>query len=163
MSWDAIAAIGQAVSALALVIVLVQIRNAREEAQRSVGQARLFGSRDLFLVTATHPELASALTRLRDASGSAPVAFEDFATSLGLSNVEARQVSAFQSALWQNFQASIESAGRLTPGVRAELHNRLRYNYQQNRAFAKWWEISKPSLNPNAVRYVDAVLAGTVG
>ena len=65
MNWDAIAAIGQAVSALALVLVLFQVRQAREETLRSVGQARLFGSRDLFLTTATNKELASALARLR--------------------------------------------------------------------------------------------------
>ena len=34
--WDAIGAIGQAVSALALVFVLVQMRHAREEMRRSV-------------------------------------------------------------------------------------------------------------------------------
>ena len=36
MNWDAIAAIGQAVSALALVFVLLQVRDARADMRRSL-------------------------------------------------------------------------------------------------------------------------------
>src|SRR5215831_18930079 len=64
MEWDAIAAVGQAVSALALVLVLVQVRQAREEARHAAGQARLMGSREMFLATATNHQLADALARL---------------------------------------------------------------------------------------------------
>ena len=38
MNWDAIGAIGQAVSALALIVVIVQVGHARAEFARSVSQ-----------------------------------------------------------------------------------------------------------------------------
>ena len=47
MNWDAIGAIGQAVSALALVIVIVQVRHPRAEARRSVRHSRLDAARQL--------------------------------------------------------------------------------------------------------------------
>jgi hypothetical protein len=35
MNWEAIGAVGQVVSALALVIVIIQVRHARQEMQRA--------------------------------------------------------------------------------------------------------------------------------
>src|SRR5262245_44500433 len=83
MNWDAIAALGQAVSGLALVLVFAQIRHAREEMRRSVRQGRFDASRQLFVTTATNQPLASALARLWTQSGSPPIPFQEFATGHG--------------------------------------------------------------------------------
>ena len=107
MNWEAIGAIGQAVSALALVMVIMQLRHARDEMQRTVRRARVDSSRDLFVATATHPELASALQRLTVSSGGPQWSFVSYAEDLGLMEAEARQVNSFQHALWRNFEASI--------------------------------------------------------
>jgi len=39
------------------------------------------------------------------------------------------------------------------------LENRLRFNYRGNGVAAKMYEMSKASLNPELVRYVDDLVA----
>lgn len=64
MGWDAIAAIGQAVSAFALVFVLVQVRHARQEMRRSISQARANVGRELWMLRADNPQLSGLLLRI---------------------------------------------------------------------------------------------------
>jgi hypothetical protein len=45
MTWDAIGAIGQAASALALVFVMLQIRHARADSRRALSQSRAEAAR----------------------------------------------------------------------------------------------------------------------
>ena len=156
MNWDAVSAVGQAVSALALIFVL---GHAREEMRRATRQSRIEGSRELWLAQATHPELAGAIQRLWASSGGAPFPFVSNATAAGLTEADARQVMAFAWAAWHNFQGSIESADRLSPGVRDELDRTIRFNYGGTNPFAQWYESTRHRLNPDAVRYVDRVLA----
>ena len=47
MNWDAIGAIGQLLGATALFFVLIQVRQARRDAQRSLSQGRGQAFRDL--------------------------------------------------------------------------------------------------------------------
>ena len=49
MSWEAVGAIGQAVSALALVIVIVQFRHTRSESRRALNHARAEALREQFI------------------------------------------------------------------------------------------------------------------
>src|SRR5215831_2962649 len=104
MNWDAIAALGQAVSALALVLVFAQIRHARAEMRRSVRRERFDAARQMFVTTATDQPLASALARLWTQSGSPPIPFQEFATGHGLTDGEARQVNSFMHAVWQGYE-----------------------------------------------------------
>ena len=98
MNWDAIAAVGQAVSALTLVLVFMQLRHAREEMQRSVVRMRLEGARDMDLTFGTHPELASALARANEAAhgGVQRPPFVQYLLSLGLTAQEARQLFGYR-------------------------------------------------------------------
>ena len=121
MNWDAMGAIGQAVSALALVFVLVQLRHTREEMQRAANQARIDGARSLWVLTAAHPDLASIWVRAHAAAGDAPRPFARYLIDLGLTDVEARQFFANQMAIWHNTQMSIESLGRLSIGRRSSV------------------------------------------
>jgi hypothetical protein len=161
MSWDAIGAVGQAVSALPLVLVLIQLRHAREEMQRTAGRARLEGTRDMFALQATHPDLASLFVRAHKAAGGEPGPFAQYVIGLGLTDVEARQLGSNVMAIWQNVQVAIESAGRLSSGVRDELRGSIRANFGgQSVIGSKWFELTKGRLNPNAVHYVEEVLTG---
>jgi hypothetical protein len=45
MNWDAIGAIGQAISALALAVVIVQLRYARADSRRAISEGRTSASR----------------------------------------------------------------------------------------------------------------------
>ena len=169
MNWDAIGAIGQVIGSVAVLVTLVylaiQVRHAQEQSKRAIDetrhmadQARLLGSRDTFLAAAANQSLASALARMTALSGSPLRSFDEYAVGLGLSEVEARQVWAFFSALWQNFEVSIVAVERLNSGVKAELDDRLRVNFRGSTGNAKWYELTKAGLNPDAVRYVDDLL-----
>ena len=163
MNWEAVGAIGQVLGSIAVFVTLgyltLQIRSAREEVRRTVSRARVDGSRDLYVVTATNPELASALQRLSASSGSAQWGFVHHAAAMGLTEVEARQVNSFLFALWNNFEASIISIENLSAGLKQELDYRIRFNYAGSGHGAKWYHLSKDGLNPDVVSYVDKVLA----
>ena len=159
MNWEAVAAIGQGVSALALVFVFLQLRHARETMQQGARQNRLEATREVFLALATHPQLASAMERL--GTSSAPMPFDRYTAASGLTEAEGRQVYAFASAVWQNYQGAIESIGLLSAGVREDVNNALRRLYSGNGVQAKWYELMKSQLNPDAVHYIDALIVGS--
>jgi hypothetical protein len=162
MNWDAIAAVGQAVSALALVIVMIQLRQTREEMQRSVGRMRLEGVRDTGLAFATHPELASALAQANEAAhgGMLRPPFVEYLLSLGLTAQEARQLYGFHQAEWTNTELAIEALPRMTLGVREGTARWIRSRFSNSfPLYAKYYELSKAELNPDTVRYIDNLLA----
>src|SRR4029434_3540006 len=107
MNWDAIAAIGQSVSALALVFVVIQVRHARNELRRGARQDRIEGNRDTFFAQATNPQPASVIQRLCASTGSRPEPYIDHGVASRLTEGEARQVWAFVNGGWQTVQGSI--------------------------------------------------------
>lgn len=72
MNWEAIAAIGETVGALAVVITLcylaIQVRYARQAAADSNRIARATGVRDMFMAQINNHELRSVLRRTGDTS-----------------------------------------------------------------------------------------------
>jgi hypothetical protein len=159
MNWNAVSAIGQAVSALALILVFVQVRDAREEMEIATNRARLEGTRDMFLAQATNAELGDAWARAQIvASGQPPGPYIQYLKGLGLSDVDAYLVNAYQWAVWNHFQITIMTRDRLSPGVKAEFENRVRGQFHDS-VGGKWYELAKPGLNPDAVGYIDTVLA----
>ena len=159
MNWDAIAALGQATSALALVFVVVQIRHARDEMRRVARRDRLEATREMFLAQATHPQLASTIERSRSNLGIQADPFVNLAAASGFTGGEAHQLWAYAYGSWQNTQGAIESIDLLSSGVREDLDHRLRALYGHNGLNAKWYELTKTRLNSEAVRYIDEVLA----
>ena len=159
MYWDAIGAIGQAVGALALVLVLMQVRHARDEMRRSATLTRLHGSRDVFLLQATEEgQLLSALVHAQTANASQPPPIQQYLLDLGLNRVDVLRVTSYYMAVWQNYEASVESIHHLSPGVSSEVQNSIRGFYANNPIAAKWFELTKAGLNPDAVRYVEHLL-----
>lgn len=168
MNWDAIGAIGQLLGSVAVLISIaylaLQVRHARDEMRRSAVLTRLEGTRDLFLMQATDERLMSVITRAEEAAGfqwTSPVG-DFFTGELGLNAVDARRLRAWVMASWNNFETSIESMDRLSPGVRREVDFHIRGNYRDNALLAKWFALMKEQLNPNSVRYVEKLLADPV-
>jgi hypothetical protein len=159
MNWDAVAAIGQVVSAFALFLVLFQVRHARDEMRRSASQARKDGSRTLWLAAA-QPDLASVWSKAQAATGQKPSPAAQYLTGLGLTHAETRQVLANFMAIWQNIEMSVESRAHLSAGAREELRSSIQGNYGPFSILgSKLYELVKPRLNRDAARYVDEVLA----
>ena len=101
MNCDAMAAIGQAVSALALVFVLVQLRHARQEVRRSVSQARADVGRELWMLRTDNPQLSGLLLRTEAAlSGQQPPLMAELAAKANITPEEAMQVFSHQWAWW---------------------------------------------------------------
>ena len=109
MDWDAIAAVGQAVSALALVIVIIQVRHTRLEMQRAAVLTRLEGARDLYVLQATNEGLVSTMDRVQAAFGTQLPPFGQYLADIGVSRQDILRVGALSMAAWQNYEASIES------------------------------------------------------
>src|SRR5262249_5462812 len=151
MNWDAIGSIGQVVSALALLFVLMQIRHAREEMRRAAVVARLHGTRDMFMIQATDERLPSLVERAQAEFGIRAPTIQYF-MGLGLTVEDSRRLGAYHMAIWQNFEASFETMRHLSPGVMREVEQIATGNYARNAVSAKWFEMSKDRLNPDAVR-----------
>jgi hypothetical protein len=158
MNWDAIAAIGQLVSAFALFLVMFQVRHARNEMRRSASQARKDSSRTLWLAAA-QPDLASVVSKAQAATGQKASPAVQYLMDLGLTSAEARQLYANFMANWQNIEMSFESRAHLSVGARDEWRSTIQSNYGISILGSKLYETVKSRLNRDAVRYVDEVLA----
>ena len=111
MEWDAVGAIGQAVSALALVFVLTQIRHAREEMRRSVSQGRAEGVGSLSMLQAQDPRLNELLNRTETALGGSLGPYpSSLVEKTKITNEEAMQVLWFHWAWWM-YQAQVIRRG----------------------------------------------------
>ena len=158
MNWDAIGAIGQAVGALALVLVLTQVRHARQEMRRSVSQARADVGRQLFVLRADNPQLCSLLVRTDATLSGQPFATE-LAAKAKITLEEALQVSSHQWAWWMYRGQVIPFAKELRAGERAQFDSGIRLAYADSQLGHLWFQTCRNILDPEAVRYVDNLLA----
>jgi hypothetical protein len=159
MNWDAIGAIGQAVSALALLFVLVQLRHAREEMRRSVSRARADVGRELWMIRADNPQLSGLLTRTEVAlSGQHSSFMAELAVKANITSDEASQLFSHQYAWWIYQAQVIPFAKDLRAGERVQFNNGIRAMYKNLHLGRLWYQIHKSILDPDAVRYVDNLL-----
>ena len=110
-------------------------------------------------MAAAQPDLASVWTKAFAAAGGKPSPAAQYLIDLGLTIAETRQVQANFMAIWQNIEMSVESRAHLSSSAREELRASIRGNYGSSILGSKLYEMSKPRLNQEAVRYVDEVLA----
>jgi hypothetical protein len=163
VNWEAIGAIGEAFSAVALVLVLIQVRHAREEMRRSLHETRGETVRRLHLARALDSELVSLGIRAEESLGYAP-AVDGFTAQLiarsGLTRADASRLFSEQMAWWSYRQQVIPHLHELDAGARFEIEGTFRTMYgPRGSAVARlWYETTKPFLDPNAVQYVERVL-----
>ena len=161
MNWDAIGAVGQLLGAMVLLLVLLQVRHARDEMRRSISQSRSDGIRDLFIATRVSNERVNSLhVKVAQALGNAP---SPFVTALveraGTTIDEAHMLQWEQMAWWQNQVQSVRNVSQLTEAERISMEQAIRRTYRGNTLPAIWYETMKATLNAGAVRYVDNLLA----
>lgn len=159
MNWDAMAAIGQAVSALALVFVLVQLRHARQEVRRSVSQARADAGRELWMLRADNPQLSGLILRAETTPSGHASLMEELATEANITLEEASQVFSHHFAWWLYQSQVIRFARELQEGERAQFDWSLRRYYGISHSGQIWFRAMRNILDPEAVRYVDNLLA----
>ena len=169
MNWDAIGAMGQAVSALALIIVIVQVRHARSEVRRSISQTRAEGGRELLMSKANSADLCNLIAKVRTAVGRKPSSggatdfLGELVVTAGLTEAEALRLMFDQEAWWQYRAQTILYIRDLSEGERFAFDESIRISYSPDGRFigARWYENRKSALNPDAVRYVENLLAQT--
>jgi hypothetical protein len=161
MNWDAIGAVGQLLGSLAVFVTLgylaVQVGQAKEQMRRSVTDGRAATARQLMLTQLTNPPLSDLFEKVsRDHVGIAALG-----ERIGLTFSEAMAYNVYQVVWWQYRAQIIAQIDDLPSGERAAFDAALRLNYQHWQASSIWYKTAKSGgiLNPDAVRYVDDLLA----
>jgi len=159
MNWNAVAAIGQVVSALALVFVIVQIRHARSESRRAVSQGRAAGNREVnlhFSNEAMARIWSKAMIGLEVQPGPAIAALMEQAK---LTREEAFSFTFMARALWSSIVQMIPNVPELPAIERREFEQTVRAHFRRNGPMRVVYESAlRPNAHPDTVRYIESVL-----
>src|SRR5262249_1167220 len=149
-NWDAIGAIAQAVSALALVFAIVQVSHARQEARRTASQQRAGALGQLYLARAANEGgLLAARLKARLGLTGAPTP-DDFTSALlevGLTQEQAVALFAEEMAWYNARWPGITFIDDLTAGQRKEIELSYRRIYGGSGISAIWYRTAKQFLN----------------
>ena len=163
MNWDAIAAIGQMLGSVAIFVTLaylaMQVKHARGELRRSIRQGRGEAQRELYLFRAGNRRMNELAQQANAALGAAPGAFvHEMMEQTGLTRDEVSALNAEQIAWWSYRVQVVAYVDELPPEDRLEFDASTRafYSVPYSR---HWLEATKSRLNPNAVRYIENLLA----
>ncbi len=164
MNWDAIGALGEVLGSIAVFLTLgylaVQVRHAREQVRHSISQNSTGGNRDLFLARAMDARLIGLNVRANTALGGTPTAFETtLIERVGLTAEEAAAMHWEQMAWWQQRLQIIPYLEQRSKAERVGFDFAVRRIYGDTPVSRLWYESNKATLRPDAVRYVDTLLA----
>ena len=136
---------------------------------RSTRQTRADGNIQLALAMASEESIVQAhvkmVSRLHGggvdiAAGTDERPFISVAMDrTGVTQEEATRVYWMQHAWWAGRANMIPYLDQLSPGERAEFDSNTRLALGTSAVGRLWYESMKSGLNPDAVRYVDALLA----
>jgi hypothetical protein len=162
MIWDAIAAIGQAFSALALFFLLVQVRHARTDMRRSVLDS-MASAINTSVPLGCDARILSASAKANKALGAEPGPFvKALMEQTGLTEEEALLVNSQCVTQWYAVVPTIRCRDSLTPGDRISLELNLRRVFGTSPVGRLWYEKrAKAGMNPDDRPYLDKVLAET--
>ena len=159
MNWEEVGAVGQVLGSIAVLVTLgylaIQVRYAKREIQRSTSLARAEATRELALSRASNLQLNSTYVKV----GLITPFIDTMTRRAEITAEEASQIFWDQWAWWSSRSQTIQYIDHLMPGERQEFHATTRVSYQSQSIGAIWYETVKPRLNPDAVRYVDNLLA----
>ena len=163
MNWQEVDAIGQLLGSVAVFLTLgylaVQVRYARREVERSISQSRADTVRELLLNRANNERLTGLNSRANAGLDGQPL---PFVTALmqrtGLTEEEAYTLFSEQMAWWNYRSQVIAYVDELPDGERIQFDAAIARFFGHPVA-SLWYETLKPTLSPDAVRYVDAVMA----
>ena len=157
--WEAIGAIGEAFSAIGLFFVLVQVRHARKEMQRSITQTRVEGARANTIIAMDERILAASIKANTAFGGRVSTFVTTLMERAGLAESEARLLQNQQYVQWGMYMQIVLTSDAMTAGERIASERNMRISYGTNPVGRAWYESTKALLNPDAVGYVDNVLA----
>jgi len=164
MNWEAIAAIGQMLGSVAVFVTLgylaVQLRHSRTALLGSITLTRAAMLRDQMMAAATDEGLVHLIAKAETAFGGVNHPFVDeLVKRAGLNFEEARRVYGYQAAWWQTRSESIRYMKELPDSDQEGFDARMRFIFQAGSSDRFWYETNKPIVTPDAVRYMDNLLA----
>ena len=164
MNWDAIAAIGQMLGSVAVLVTLgylaAQVRHARVEVQRGFIQARNESARGLMMAPAIDEQLNSILVKADTASGKQLGPFVAALMQNGdLTAEEAHRADLYYWAWWNLRGHTMLYLDELPENLRMDFDGRMRRAYGGVGAERLWYQEWKSSHDPVAIRYIDNLLA----
>jgi len=145
---------------IGLIMVAVQIDQASEQTRRSMIQERTDTLRELSLNRMNNEALRNTFMKLTAAglSGPLPPFYAKLMKDAGLTESEAGILWDELLARWQFREQTILNIDQLSMGERVSFDTAVRSNLE--RPWERlWYDSTKPILNPDAVRYLDNLLA----
>jgi hypothetical protein len=163
MNWDAIAVVGQVLGSIAVFVTLVylsmQTRQAKEATQRAISQGRSEAYRHQ-LAWATEPRMAAIMVKANMALGTKPDPFSAMLMEkAGLTREEAGSLLFFQVAAWNNRLQQIAATDGMNNSERRLLDAAIAATYGVEGVQRMYYDFMKPYAPPEAIRYVEEVLA----
>ena len=164
MNWEAIAAIGQMLGSIAVLVTLgylaVQLRHSRTALLGSITLTRAAMLRDQMMAGASDEGLAHLIVKAQTAFGGVNLPFVDeIVKRAGLTVEEAQRVYGYQAAWWQIRSESIRYMKELPDSDQEGFDARMRSIFRAGSLDRFWYETNKPIVTPDAVRYMDNLLA----
>jgi hypothetical protein len=152
-----IGAIGQAVSALALVVVIVQLRMSAVESLRSIRTSRWDDLRQGRMQQAQSEWLNGVVVKAMRAYG-AQSPYEVELVRRGLTEEEACAFNAWMHSWWFSDTQNIELIDKLTNAERATFDAIIRGQFRSGFR-SHYLEMNRDILNPDTVRYIENLMA----
>ena len=164
MNWEALGAIGQLLGSIAVFATLaylaIQVKHARQETRRALSQGRSEAHRDL-LAQQLDEKILEAWGKVQSALGAQTSPFlAALLERAGLTPDEATRVNSMCIAWWTYTLQIIPYVDELPAMERIAFENRVRGQYGRPGAHRLFYEMYlKPSAHPDALRYIENILA----
>lgn len=162
MNWDAIGAVSEGLGSCAVLITLVylsvQIRHARKEARRALGQGRGEAIRDLMALSADE-RINRARVKADAALGVPPRPYvAALIERAGMTREEAYLLFQHTFAWWNYYVQIIPHVDELSEIERHQFEVSIRNRYAASHD-RLYFETQRNVAHPDAVRYIDRLLA----
>jgi len=163
MNWEAIAAIGQMLGSVAVFVTLgylaVQVKHARLQAQRTLSQGRAEALREVH-AEQRGERVNRLLVNTNAALGGKPSrSSAALMEQTGVTAEEANLLFSLYISWWNYRLQMIPYVDELPAMERTMFDLCLRGGLEQPGVFRLCYETSKPRYRPDAVRYIDNLLA----
>ena len=158
MNWEAVGAIGETIGAIALFLVLFQVRHAKHEMRRSVRSERTDSLLQL-LHQYRDPRSVELRVRVSQALGAPDTEYQSkMMERAGITREEASFMYMEYMIWWQYYaEKVIRYVEDLSPADRFQADAAMR-NIFGGPAGRLWFDTAKQILNPDAVGYIENLL-----
>jgi len=165
VNWEEVGAIGQVLGSVAVLITLVylsvQVAHARQETRRAIDNSLSSGVQSWTMTLAVDQRLNRLFVGANDAlsGGQLPPFMSEMTRLTGMTIEDATALLWALSAQFEWLARSIAYIDELPPSRREDVDRNLHAIYGMIPVSKMFYGMMKPTLNRDAVRYIDDLLA----